>query len=52
MSADDVKRLHLLEQETARLKKIPTERDLEIEVIKVNAKISFVIESRLRVYAS
>ena len=34
MSADDVKRLRLLEQENARLKKILAERDLEIEVMK------------------
>lgn len=34
MSADDVKRLRLLEQENTRLKKILAERDLEIEVMK------------------
>jgi len=34
MSADDVKRLRLLEQENIRLKKILAERDLEIEVMK------------------
>ncbi len=34
MSADDVKKLRLLEQENARLKKLLVERDLEIEVMK------------------
>ena len=34
MSADDVKRLRLLEQENARLNKILAERVLEIEVMK------------------
>jgi putative transposase len=34
MSADDVKRLRLLEEENTRLKKILAERDLEIEVMK------------------
>ena len=34
MSADDVKRLRLLEQENAQLKKILAERDLEIELMK------------------
>jgi putative transposase len=34
MSADDVKRLRLLEQENVRLKTILAERDLEIEVMK------------------
>lgn len=34
MSADDVRRLRLLEQENTRLKKILAERDLEIEVMK------------------
>jgi hypothetical protein len=34
MSADDVKRLRLLEQENTRLKKIIAERDLEIEVMQ------------------
>lgn len=37
MSAVDVKRLRLLEQENTRLKKILAERDLEIEVMKVIA---------------
>jgi len=34
MSADDVKRLRLLEQENTRLKMILAERDLEIGVMK------------------
>ena len=34
MSADDVKRLRLLEQENTCLKKILAERDLEIEIMK------------------
>jgi putative transposase len=34
MSADDVKRLRLLEREITWLKKILAERDLEIEVMK------------------
>jgi putative transposase len=34
MSADDVKRLRLLEQENTELKKILAERGLEIEVMK------------------
>lgn len=34
MSADDVKRLRLLEQENTRLKKKHAERDLAIEVMK------------------
>ncbi|EMG38434.1 Transposase [Desulfocurvibacter africanus PCS] len=34
MSADEVKRLRLLEGENARLKKLLAERDLEIEVMK------------------
>ena len=32
--ADDVRRLRVLEQENARLKKLVAERDLEIEVMK------------------
>ena len=32
--ADDVRRLKVLEQENARLKKLVAERDLEIEVMK------------------
>jgi putative transposase len=39
MSADDVKRLRLLEQENIRLKKILAKRDVEIEVMKeISAK--------------
>ena len=34
MDANEVKRLRLLEQENARLKKMVAERDLEIEVMK------------------
>jgi putative transposase len=34
MDANEVRRLRLLEQENARLKKIVAERDLEIEVMK------------------
>ncbi len=34
MNADDVKRLHQLEQENIRLKRLLAERDLEIEVMK------------------
>lgn len=34
MSADDVKRLRLLEHKNTRLKKIPTERDIEIGGMK------------------
>jgi putative transposase len=34
MNADDVKKLRQLEQENASLKKLLTERDLEIEVMK------------------
>ena len=34
MSADDIKRLRLLEQENTRLKKILAERDLKIELMK------------------
>jgi len=37
MSADDVERLRLLEQENTRPKKILAERDLEIEVIMIAA---------------
>ncbi len=38
-AATDVKRLKLLEQETARLKKMLAERDLELDVMKeMNAK--------------
>ena len=37
--ADDVRRLEQLEAESARLKKLVAERDLEIEVMKeINAK--------------
>ena len=34
MTADDTKRLRVLEQENGRLKKLVAERDLEIEVMK------------------
>lgn len=34
LEAADIKRLRLLEQENARLKKLVAERDLEIEVMK------------------
>ena len=34
LEAADVKRLHHLEQENAKLKKLVAERDLEIEVMK------------------
>ena len=34
MGTDEVKNLKALEQENARLKKLLTERDLEIEVVK------------------
>lgn len=34
MDTDEVKRLHQMEQENARLKKFLAQRDLEIEVMK------------------
>lgn len=34
MDTDEVKRLHQMEQENARLKKLLAQRDLEIEVMK------------------
>ena len=34
MDANEVKRLHELEQENARLKKLVAERDLELDVMK------------------
>jgi transposase-like protein len=34
LESADVKRLRQIEQENARLKKLPAERDLEIEVMK------------------
>lgn len=39
MNGDEVKRLRQLEQENVRLKKLLTERDLEVEIMKdINAK--------------
>jgi len=46
MNADDVNRLHQLEQENARLKRLLAERDLEIEVMREGEqKIRFLLSS-------